>query len=91
MRISIITLVLLVAFAGCPDDGTVGPEAPAANVFQVHLQNGFSHTPVSVTVDHRPVFADTVSTSFILALAAVFPVQITQGTHTLSVAIPDTA
>jgi len=85
-----LALASLVAIASCNDDGTVQPGPPAAEMFQVHLQNGFSHTPVSVAVDHQSVFADTVSTNLSLALAAVIPVQVNQGTHTLSVTVPDT-
>ncbi len=90
MRISMVALVALVALASCNDEGTVLPEPPAAKVFQIHLQGGFSHTPVSVTVDHQSVFADTVTSNLSLSLAAIIPVQVNQGTHTLNVTVPDT-
>ncbi len=89
MRTSICFAVFLMAFYGCADTGTVEPEPPMAQAFAVHLQSGYAHTPVIVSIDHARVFQDTVSTGYVLAFAAIIPVNVTQGTHTLTVTVPD--
>jgi hypothetical protein len=71
----------------CEHEGTTQPQATPAKVFQIHLQSWFSNTPVFVSVDQTQVFADTVSTGYAIAVAAVIPVQVNQGTHKLGVNI----
>jgi hypothetical protein len=58
-------------------------------VVQIHLQSGFSHTPVRVSVDFSQVFADTVTTGLVLAVAAIIPVQVVNGPHLLNVTVAD--
>ncbi len=80
--------VLLVASTSCHDDGITESQSTPADAFAIHLQNGFSNTPVLVSVDGIRIFADTVSTGYALAVAAVIPVQVNRGPHQLSVTIP---
>ena len=88
MNLRYCFLVLLFASFACKDDVTTNPTGVPADLFAVHLWSGFSMTPVSVSVDQREVFADTVSTSMLLGVAAIIPVPVNRGRHTLSVAIP---
>jgi hypothetical protein len=53
------------------------------------LQAWFSDTPVKVAVDHSQVFADILTTHFILAFAAIIPVQVFNGTHFLSLTVAE--
>jgi hypothetical protein len=78
----------MVSFA-CKHDATTAPQAIPATAFQIHLQSGFSNTPVNVYIDQSQVFADTISTGYILAVAVIIPVQINQGVHTFGVTIPN--
>ena len=90
MRSSMCFAVSLMVICGCADTGTVEPEPPLAQAFAIHLQSGYAHTPVIVSIDHARVFQDTVSTGYVLGFAAIIPVNVTQGTHTLTVTVPDT-
>ena len=90
MRTSICYAVFLMVLYGCADTGTVEPEPPMAQAFAIHLQSGYAHTPVIVSIDHARVFQDTVSTGYVLAFAAIIPVSVTQGMHSLTVTVPDT-
>ena len=90
MRSYTLFFVLLASLLACRDEGTTQPQAPLAEVFEIHLQDGFSETPVVISVDQAQVFASTVSTGFIVAFAAIIPVQLTQGTHKLTVTIAHT-
>lgn len=79
-------LFLLFAFSFYSCNNDVGPvNQEFADLFQIHLQNGFSNTPVKVRVDYSQVFFDTVSTGYVLSVAAIIPVKIRKGTHFLSV------
>ena len=90
MRSSMSFTVVLMVLCGCADTGTVEPEPPLAQAFAIHLQSGYAHTPVTVSIDHARVFQDTVSTGYVVAFAAIIPINITQGMHSLTVTVPDT-
>ena len=90
MKPYIWSFVLLAGLLSCKDEGTTPAQAPLAKVFEIHLQAWFSHTPVLISVDQSQVFANTVSTGSILAFAAIIPLQVTQGTHKLTVSIAGT-
>jgi hypothetical protein len=69
------------------ETSTEAPPQTLADVCQIHLQSGFSNTPVKVSVDFSQVFSDTVTTGSILAFAAIIPVQVSIGTHFLNVTV----
>ena len=58
-----------------------------AKVCQIHLQAWFSQTDVYVNVDSSRIFQGNVSTGSTLGYAAIIPVQVSKGTHTLGVFI----
>jgi hypothetical protein len=89
MKHVLICCILVIVSFACKKDATTAPQAIPATVFQIHLQGWFSKTPVNVYIDQSQVFADTISTGYIIAVAAIIPVQINQGVHTLGVTIPN--
>ena len=62
-----------------------------AKVCQIHLQASFSQTYVYVNVDSSRVFQGNVSTGSTLGYAAIIPVQVSRGTHALSVFVLSSA
>ena len=89
MKLQICLSALLVVSVSCSHDDTTQPQLIPAKAFAIHLQSWFSNTPVIVFVDESQVFADTVSTGYAVAVAAIIPVQINQGPHLLTVTIPN--
>jgi hypothetical protein len=87
MKRRLCMLLLIITSFSCKRGETTQPQPTPAKAFQVHLQSGFSDTPVTVSVDQTLVFADTVTTGFALAVAAIIPVEVNQGSHNLRVAI----
>lgn len=93
--ISIMTFLvscLLLSQFGC--DGLTGntemketAQGNPAKVFEVHLQWVFSQTPVKVFIDNSQLFSDTVSSSSVVGVAKIIPVSITNGLHSLRVAL----
>jgi hypothetical protein len=91
MKPHIILCLLLAVPLACKDEGTAPSQAPLAKLFEIHLQTGFSHSPVSVTIDRAQLFHDTVTTLSVLSLGAIVPAQVAQGTHRLNVTILGTS
>ena len=89
MKLQFCLLALLVVSVSCSHNVTTQPQLTPAKAFAIHLQSWFSHTPVVVFVDESQVFADTVSTGYAVAVAAIIPVQIDQGAHLLTVTVPN--
>jgi hypothetical protein len=89
MKQTIILCTLAFIFFQCKHEVTTSPKPVPASVFRIDLQSGFSNTPVVVYVDQSQVFADTVSTNIAVSVAAIIPVQINQGIHTLGIVIPN--
>jgi len=89
MKQTIILCTLAFIFFQCKHEVTTSPKPVPASVFRIDLQDGFSNTPVVVYVDQSRVFADTVSTNIAVSVAAIIPVQINQGIHTLGIVIPN--
>jgi hypothetical protein len=88
--VALLSLPVLLLAPAC-DTLTEAPPPPLADVCQIHLQTGFSHTPVKVAVDNSQVFADSVTTGLALAVAAIIPVQVSKGTHGLNVTVGSSA
>jgi hypothetical protein len=84
----LLALGLLAVQSGC-NSSTEAPPATIAQVCQIHLQSGFSHTPVRVSIDFSQVFSDTVTSGIIAPVAAIIPVQVYNGTHLLNVTVPN--
>lgn len=88
MKVLLLILIISsVISLNCQNSTEPVQEPELADVFRIDLQGGFSLTPVQVKLDNTQIFFDTVSTGSILAFAAVIPVQIYKGTHTLSVTV----
>ncbi len=85
MKLHILFCLLLTLLLACNDEGTAPPQAPPADLFRIHLQGGFSNTPVLVSIDRKQIFQDVVTTLPSISLATVVPVEVTQGTHRLAV------
>ena len=62
-----------------------------AKVCQIRLQSWFSQTDVYVNVDSSRVFQGNISTGSTSGYAAIIPVQVSKGTHTLSVFVLSSA
>jgi hypothetical protein len=88
VQIALLSLSVLLLQPACNSAADAPPPA-LADVCQIHLQSGFYKTPVRVSVDFSQVFADTVTTSLVLAVAAMIPVQVYNGTHLLNVTVPN--
>ncbi len=88
MRTLLCFFSLLAAGLACRHGVTSQPQSIAADEFRIDLQWGFSNTPVVVFVDQNQVFTDTVWTLPFDPLAAIIPVQVNRGMHSLSVTIP---
>jgi hypothetical protein len=79
---SLIILLLLATLSTC--NKSVEPVAQEpADLFRIDLQDGFSNTPVKIFIDNSLLFADTVTTNYVISLAAIIPAQITKGMHIL--------
>ena len=87
MKLRILSIILAVSTLSCEDQGTISPQEAFANLFQVHLQSGFSNTAVSISLDQGQVYSNIVSTNPVLSLAAVVPLRVTRGAHKLTVTV----
>jgi hypothetical protein len=85
---AIVLIVLIFLFNNC-NNSTEPTIQEFAKLFEIHLQGGFSNTPVKVKVDNSQLLNDTVTTGSILAYAAIIPAQINKGLHSLSITIDD--
>lgn len=85
---ALFLFLLVFSFYSC-NNNVDSNNQEIANLFQIHLQGGFSNTPVKVNVDYSQTFNDTVTTGSIIAVAAIIPVDIYKGTHLLKVTIAD--
>jgi hypothetical protein len=79
-------LLILFFIYGC-DNNVDTNKAEPADHFQVDLQTWFSNVNVKVSIDNSIVFNDTVTTGSILAYAAIIPIDINKGTHSLKVTV----
>lgn len=85
---ALFLLLLVISFYNCNNNvDTTNQEI--ANIFEIHLQGGFSYTPVKVRVDYSQIFSDTVTTIPALEVADIIPAQIYKGTHSLSITVAD--
>jgi hypothetical protein len=84
--VRLFVFALLTLQLAC-NSSTEAPPPGLADVCAIHLQSGFFHTPVRVSVDFSRVFEDTVATGLVLAVAAIIPVQVFNGPHLLNVTV----
>lgn len=85
-----LLFLALAAFGGC---SLAGEEASAPAYLEVHLMGWFDQTPVRVELDGQVLLAGRVSTGtgFSSGYAAILPVPLEGGTHTLRIAVADAA
>ncbi len=83
-----VAFISLVHFA-CNTATETGP-ATLAKVCEIHLQWAFNQTPVTVFVDNAQVFSGTVSSSPIVGVAEIVPVDVINGLHFLRVTVSNT-
>jgi hypothetical protein len=86
IQIGLLYVPVLLLQPAC-DSSTEALPPGLADVCAIHLQSGFFHAPVRVSVDFSQVFEDTVTTGLALAVAAVIPVQVFNGPHLLNVTV----
>jgi len=84
ITITLVFAIFILLEPAC-ERPTETPPANIANLFEIHLQSAFYHTPARVFIDNSQVFADTVSTSPLLGIAARIPAQVGKGTHIITV------
>ena len=84
---SLSLLLIVLFFINSCDNNVDANEKEPADHFQIDLQTWFSNVKVKVSVDNSIVFDDTVTTGSILAYAAIIPVDINKGTHSLKVTV----
>ena len=84
---SVSFLLLILFFINSCDNNVDTNKPEPADHFQVDLQTWFSNVKVKVSVDNNIVFDDTVTTGSILAYAAIIPVELNKGLHSLMVTV----
>lgn len=82
-------LIILLFINGCDNNVDTNKAEPADHL-QVDLQTWFLNVNVKVSIDNSIVFNDTVTTGSILAYAAIIPINITKGKHSLKVTVENT-
>ena len=87
-KILVLLALAIPLVTGCKTS-TETPAKQQADECKIYLQTWYNHTPVKVYVDNASIFNDTVSTGYILAFAAIIPVEIKAGSHNLRVSIAD--
>jgi hypothetical protein len=87
ITILFVLLIIITILSSCEKgiNSSIWPEKHC----EIHLRTGFDHTAVKVFVDYSQVFSDTISTGSILAFAAIFSVNLSEGKHILKVTAAD--
>lgn len=60
-------------------------DSATTDPLHIHLQGGFDHDHVNISVDGNTVFEDTVTTNNVLGLAHSFDIEKNHGTHQIGV------